>query len=644
MQKPMMPWAVAGAAVVVAAVLYWAAPTLQSTEAKVKAEADRATERARRLVWQYSAEEERLAVLLDALSSAGLDVSLPADKVAPAIEAAVDAARSNETSDPFDAEEARLKDLQASSSRARADLDQRYLQQVYGQNWQKHASHMTASIPRDTDQIAKASETRDALLARNQKLLDEALSAAEAALAASRGDVNASQHLIANRMKAAILYQQALRTHRKAQFMRSEVDTLAVDLADLAARAQAAEAQTHLVADSNVDARIATTAQSVEEQTRRQAELQETVGQIRGVLTELQAQLDEAQQAANTARTAMERLEDAGVDLTDPEGYQAFVSAYRAQALTYRNAIRKTQELQFGTLANARLDESGDFISGDYVPASGGEIQPQPGISAIQFSLEQREEELAIVGAQIQRDKDTIAALEETRTRLTEQENQSRQEIAQFRVAAGEVLAELTKRANAVRVLQEDALAKLDQARAALGTAERAADERTRVDMGDISAEKLERMPESKMQDDRWWPANLRVQAADVLVRESLVRLDQYRDASIELALLEQVGPVLQLDAPTTDLVAVRDEAREAGVRAAQEAAGLIERAASQLQNHWTLAAQVAAAQYLLVLYGDHDALQAAKRNYEAVVDAVRDRDPDLAEPFQARIEAIEQQ
>jgi len=639
-QKPMVPWAVAGAAVVVAAVLYWAVPTLQSPEAKVQAEANRAVEQARRLIWQYSAEEERLAVLLDALAGAGLDVSLPADKVGAAIEAA----QTGEAGDPFGAEEERLKALLSSSERARADLEQRYLQQIYGENWQEHATRVSTNVPSDTGQITKAREARDALLARNQKLLDEALSAAEAALAASRGDVDASRHVVANRMKAAILYQQALGTHRRAQFLRSEADALAVDLADLAGRVKAAEAQTRLVADSGVDARIATTAESVAELTRRQGELQETVSQLRGTLADLQGQLADAQQTADAARAAMESLEDAGVDLTDPQGYETFVAAYRAQAETYRNAIRKTQELQFGTLANARLDESGDFIKGGYVPASGGEIQPQPGIAAIQRELEQREAELAIVAAQIQRDKDNIAAFESTKTRLADQEGQAQQAIAQIRTAATDVFAKLTERAEAVRAVQEDALAKLSKVRATLRTAEQAADERTRVETGDISAEKLERMPESKMQDDRWWPGNLRVQTADVLVRESLVRLDQYRDASIDLALIEQAGPALQLDVATTDLVALRDDARTAGVEAAQEAAGLIEKAAGQLQNHWTLAAQVATAQYLLALYGDRNALEAARNNYETVIDALRERDPDLADAYQARIEAIEQQ
>ncbi|MBN1513659.1 MAG: hypothetical protein JXB13_16710 [Phycisphaerae bacterium] len=624
-----------------AAVLYLAAPILQSPEAKVEAEADRAVEQARRLIWQYSAEEERLAVLLDTLSTqAGLDVSLPADKVAAAIEAA----QSGEAVDPFGAEEERLKALLSSGDRARADLEQRYLRQIHGENWQEHATRVSNNVPRDTGQIAKAREARDALLARNQKVLDEALTAVDAALAASRGDVDASRHVVANRMKAAILYQKALVTHRRAQLQRSDADALAVDLADLAGRAKAAEAQTRLVADSGVDARIAATAESVEDLTRRQGELQETVSQLRGTLTDLQAQLADAQQTADAARAAMESLEDAGVDLTDPQGYETFVTAYRAQAEAYRNAIRKTQELQFGTLANARLDESGDFLKGGYRPASGGEIQPQPGIAAIQRELEQREAELAVVAAQIQRDKDSIAAFELTKGHLAEQENQAQQAIAQIRTTAADVFAKLTERAEAVRAVQDDALATLAKVRATLRTAEQAADERTRVETGDISAEKLERMPESKMQDDRWWPGNLRVQTADVLVRESLVRLDQYRNASVDIALIEQAGPALQLDAATTDLMALRDDARTAGVEAAQEAAGLIEKAAGQLQNHWTLAAQVASAQYLLALYGDRNAIEAAKGNYEAVIDVIRDRDPDLADAYQARIEAIEQQ
>lgn len=626
---------------IVAAVLYLAAPILQSPEAKVEAEADRAVEQARRLIWQYSAEGERLAVLLDTLSTqAGLDVSLPADKVAAAIEAA----QTGEAVDPFGAEEERLKALLSSGERARADLEQRYLQQIHGENWQEHATRVSNSVPRDTGQIAKAREARDALLARNQKILDEALSAVDAALAAARGDVDASRHVVANRLKAAILYQQALVTHRRAQLQRSEADAMAVDLADLAGRVKAAEAQTRLVADSGVDARIAATAESVEDLTRRQGELQETVSQLRGTLTDLQAQLADAQQTADAARAAMESLEDAGVDLTDPHGYETFVTAYRAQAETYRNAIRKTQELQFGTLANARLDESGDFLKGGYRPASGGEIQPQPGIAAIQRELEQREGEMAIVVAQIQRDKDNIAAFELTKGRLGEQENQAQQTITQIRTAAADVFAKLTERAEAVRAVQEDALATLGKVRTTLRTAEQAADERTRVETGDISAEKLERMPESKMQDDRWWPGNLRVQTANVLVRESLVRLDQYRNASVDIALIEQAGPALQLDAMSDDLVALRDDARTAGVEAAQEAAGLIEKAAGQLQNHWTLAAQVASAQYLLALYGDRNAIEAAKGNYEAVIDAIRDRDPNLADAYQARIEAIEQQ
>jgi len=637
-QKPMMPWAVAGASVVVAAVLYWAAPMLQSSEAKVKEEADRAVEQARRLVWQYSAEEERLAVLLDALSSAGLDVSLPAETV----DAALEAAAWGDTGDPFSMEEERLKAHLASSERARAELEERYLRQIHGERWQEHATRISTSVPRDPHQIAKAREARDALLARNQTLLDEALSAADAALAVSYGGVDASRHVVANRVKAAILYQQGLSAHRKAQFLRSDADASAVDLAALATRVKAAESQTRLVADSGVDSRIAATGESVRELTRRQADLQEKVNQLRGTVTALQAQLADAQQAADAARAALESLEDAGVDPADPQGYQTFIAAYRAQAATYRDAIRRTQELQFGTLANARLDDSGDFITGGYVPASGGEVQPQRGIAAIQWELDRHEGELAVVTAQIQRDKDNIAAFELTKARLAEQESQAQRAVAQDRAAAADVFATLMEKAEAVRAVQADALATLGKVRAVLRTAEQAADERTRVETSDISPERLERMPESKMQDDRWWTGNLRVQTADVLVRESLVRLDQYRDVSVDIALMERVGAALQLDAATTDLAALRDEARTAGVEAAREAATLVERTAGQLQNHWTLAAQAAAAQYVLVLYGDRDALEAVKDNYEVVLDAVRDRAPDLADVYQARIEAIE--
>ncbi|UCG15348.1 MAG: hypothetical protein JSV19_08610 [Phycisphaerales bacterium] len=615
MNKLTAPIAAGAVALVLVLGVYFATPALRSPQARVDAEADRLVETSRRLLWRFSANQDRLAVLLDALNAAGVDTTLPDAKIAE-IPQKIDEILERQGVDPFEEERVRLGEIAGSG--------------------------VASGLGQGAAAIQKGRAARDEILAWNEQYLTQALETVDKALATTRGDATGAEHLAANRLKGAILYHQGLAAHRRAQVARSRANGWARELVGLVRQVETSQAQTNLVAESKIQQRIADAEATRQKLTQRAGQLREKIDGLRNTIGDLSGRLDRARKVADDARAAMEALEEAGVDLTDAQGFEKFSAAYSAQAKTYREAIRQSQELQFGTLRNARIDDSGDFLHGQYVPASDGEIEAERGLQERQRDLDQLQTQLAVITDQIEANQGDAAALNKLKTRFDERQDQATKHVGAAREQAQEVYERFRKSAAAADEAEVDALAKLDQALRALRAAEQAATERTtRVDQGGMSREKWERMPGQMISGDEWIPANMRFQSADVLVRKGVVHFDRYRGASSEIKLLGQVTELLALPATDSDaLVTKRDNARQNGTAAADEAVQLLSRSARPLEQHWTLPAQAAAAQYLLVLFGEEAALDTVIANYEQ---ATEDRgDSPHVEAYRQRLDLLE--
>lgn len=536
-----MPAAVGAGAFGVFLLLYLLTPVLRSSEAAVAARVNPGVEAAKRALWQFSENEERLAVLVDALTRGGI-VAAP---------------------DPNVAE----------------------------------------------------------IVAQNEKFLSEALRRVDEALATTSGDVTAANDLSANRLKGAILVNQGLFAHRKAQMLRSRADAVAGDLAARALRVESLRTQTDLVAKSNIEALLAKSEEDGRKLAAKRDELQIKIDQSQAAVNDMSARLARAQQTTDEARAVMERMEEAGADLSDPEGFHKFSAAYAAQAETYRNAVREAQELQFGTLSNARIGGTGDLLRADYVPAEGGAIEIRRGRDALQRDLEQLQAQSQVIAEGTEANRVNAQGLNELKARYAAAEQDASKQIAATQTEAKDSFDRLNQATAEACAAEDEALAKLGQAVAALRTAERSAIERGRVDTSSMSPEKAARSPEALIEKDRGLPAGLQFQSADALVLTGVVACDKFQHAMTRLELLERIRETLALAATDSEALGKRrDEAKETGLAAAGEAVQLLERASGPLRDHWTLPAQAAAARYLLVLFGETDAMNSVLANYEQAI------------------------
>ena len=123
---------------------------------------------------------------------------------------------------------------------------------------------------------------------------------------------------------------------------------------------------------------------------------------------------------ANEARQILDKMATDGMDFADQEGLQKFSVMYTAQSKLYREALRRAQIIEFGTLDNAMIDDSRDFLKGEYLPTDGsGEVSPRRGLCHLRADLAEAEGQAAAAGETLAALDETIAAMVETRETLT---------------------------------------------------------------------------------------------------------------------------------------------------------------------------------------------------------------------------------
>ena len=89
----------------------------------------------------------------------------------------------------------------------------------------------------------------------------------------------------------------------------------------------------------------------------------------------------EAQSRSDVAERALGRLQDAGVDLTDPSGAAKFETEFLRHNREFRHAQRDIQALEVGGLPNAHIDRSDDFLAGSYIEnGSSKNLTVRPGL------------------------------------------------------------------------------------------------------------------------------------------------------------------------------------------------------------------------------------------------------------------------
>jgi hypothetical protein len=225
-----------------------------------------------------------------------------------------------------------------------------------------------------------------------------------------------------------------------------------------------------------------------------------------------------------------------------------------------------------------------------------------------------------------------------------------KQEYAARAQAAGERLAAETETARQsfdqykerlaeTRSLEEEAIKKLEQASRAFSTARNLADARVN-DVPTLSPAQEEESPVKLIREDRWLSAQLRCQAADANVWKALVLYDRYDHLKTVLAKLGDIeANVVSLGFSPTETEAEIESTRATAEESLTDAINSIESAGRDLKQHWSVAATVAGAEYVLALFDNPAMVELAMANYRAVVQD-RETNP-FVRPFVERLNQL---
>ncbi len=617
-------------------VLFVAAPVLTSGRPVVDEQAGRHVETARRMARQYSENAERLADLLAQLDQMGESPEMGSERINTLVEA------DRTLFEPA------LQQLKAINSNvnlmAQRDAESKF--ESMGGVIQGPLAP-TGNFPASTGQMAslirESLQQRDQLIAENERLLTSAISELDQAMNVTSGSLSGRDLASVSRLKGAVQLVQAARDVRKANLLALQAEEARERLNDLANKAAHLATESNVLEASGIGAKI-------EEQRSASLELQESIEdteaqarQLAGTISDLEARIAGFRDRATQARATMDRLEAEGVDMTNPNGADVFATAYAEAATQFREATSSAHRLERGTLENARIDDSMDYVLGKYEPADGGEIVVERGLIDYRDDQEKLAVELEGLRSTLDATRAVIAEMQESADSLA-----SRSANAQKRLTDLQAVAAEHMRAYESAILEADpslqsAIRIARQAKQSITTASSAADQRMR-DASDklslASPDAQTRSPFKTLSEDRWQGGHLRNEAAHAEFLIGRVMVERFmlsRDTADVLATLPE-----ELTADFEKLVAhaeQRDTLRQEAIDALRSAVSSLERSARDLNRNWTIAAQLGGAHYLLSLVEDTRHRDTAILNYQAAVDG-RESEP-YAEPFVDRLKQL---
>jgi type II secretory pathway pseudopilin PulG len=566
---------------VLAFAAYSILPSLQDSQRTVDAQAAEGVERAARLLARYSATVDRTDLLLNDLAAVGVDVDVE---------------------DP--------DGLLASSEDEVLEALQDLLE--------AHGQAMGSKPGARASDIRQGVSGRDELITDNEQLLADALNAVNAALRSSVGDATARDYLEGLRLKGAILQHQGEVEHRRAAAERAQVLAYRVKLAELGREAASLQPLTTVASDSGLDEQI----QKLEARaTQVRADIegeQVDLAALQTRVDELSRRLATAQKVAQAARAKMEQMQAKGVDLTAASGAEQFAIEYRQEAARYRGALREAAAIEHGTLPDAKIDASGDYLHGTYQdPGKAGDPAIEFGLqryrdmqAAQQVRLDGMREELRLIEEAAQR-------LNTRREQLAQVENDAKPKIAALRLEAKELLQQWAETEASAEALEEAALELFDESEQISIQATRAG-------------------------GSGWTQGYVEAQVADAAMGAGLVYYDRYRASLENAGVLQTWVEPLGLDEQlVTDQNEAAASAAEEGVAQATAAIESLEQAHRQADRNWTLVAQAAEAKYLLSQFGHRQYLRDAIETYRS---ALKGREEEgYASTVADRLEFIEQ-
>jgi len=587
------------------------APRLQDAQLSVDVEASRGVEKARRLLSRFNANLERIAQVLEVLREQKIDIDLA--EVEGRLE-----------SDEF-----------LAVYQDELDVATREFATVSGERPHGEPS----------SQIREGIRTRRKLIEENDRLLADALNAVNAALSVSRGSADASSHRGANRLKGWILFFQGESAARRAARARAGAVPVRGRIAALAARVEGLRPQTSFVADIAIDERIAELTAELEKQTAAVDAVRGELSAVDERIAELERELASAKASAASARAAMEQLKADGIDFADSEGFQNFAASYEASAAQYRSALSRIHAIERGTMPEAKIDDSGDYINGRYL--QNGSPENLTTVSGLAHYRAERERLAAAVKTaddSVSESRGDLDRLRESRDVHRRRESEASQAVADAQAQAQTAYDQLRRINAEAFAAEEEAIRRYAEAANTFGAAERAAGEWVRD-----AAEKTRALsPEAEalsaftpQADDGWIGGHITTERAAAEAGQAWTYYQRFAARSRDADLLSASAQVLALGGADAEAErTAADEAREQGIEAVGKALDRLERAHDALGRNWAVTAQYAGTAYLLVLFGEQGRLNDVIANYRNAISGREEETCVL--PFRDRLAKLE--
>lgn len=604
------PVLVAVAAFAVLAATWFFLPRLQSAPAKVARDGIVHVERARRLLDRYNADVAYRALVRQQLSDA--DITLDPQSAGEIADALGDNYRAAHTA------------LWASFE---------------PKDWQDGTGRVAKpSYGNVSTQIRDGLTARGSLAKENAALLDESLKEIEAALQIG------SDYAEALRLKGVALYHRGMAEQVSARVKRDAVEPLLAELAGLANEAEQIKLLQSILGESQIDDQINKTRSELQNAEARVTQARAEQETISARIRDLEGRLITAQERMKAARTARDQILASGVDFSDPNGGANFAKRLADEDIVYRTAAREVQEIEAGSLPRAEIDVTGDFLRGRYLENGSKELTVEPGLSHYRGVLETALAKLEREQAGVDSIRENLVRLEAARKPLESQQLLASQRLPQIESQATEAYADLSRINSEAQAIEEKALKFLDQSigasQQAAGQADKwAADGRESV--ANFGPESKDRSAGNARSDDGWLGGFINAQVADAKAAKAWIYYERMLAARRMADVFERITN--QVAVREVDINAERakaDAAKDAAVKEIEQAMAALEKAHRSADKHWTLAAQAAGVNYLMVLLG-HDEYLAD--TIEAYRNAVKGRESEPAvEKFVSRLRSLE--
>lgn len=613
-------WSVVGLAVVVAmGASALVVPRLQSSRLQLNEEVNIRLERARRLLATYDANLSLDADLRNFFGEEAFKIT--SDQVSELLE--------NPDVDIAGEADAQLDDYaKRTEVKSLTQREQELLTLVHGStNWSQYKTPAPPARLTGPAMVTTGTAAFEKKLSANSKLLDEAQKEVAGALALTRGGLNARQHVAANRLQGKIHYQKGLAAARQVSLLRGELGAQRLEIQRRSDERSALIKGQAQVAASGVDGRIAEAeaehkamAATLEKQRQTEASLRSRVGDLNGRLTGAVAR-------GEAAREAMEALQELGVDLTNPRGFEEFRRTYEEQAGNYHAALSDAHVAEHGTLLNAAIDRSGDYLRGKYVPSTaGGEITIERGLKHVRQDLERAQTELQQMEETAARLEENIQSLKNMKRLLEERVQKAVELASQIQTQIETAHSEYRELGGRVREVEDQALAHFEKAAGSFKTAATgvSAEESEARSSKPTNPQRAGLHYLAASEDQAWLRGQITAQQADAELQAAAILLGRYQDAQANSA---DLGAV---EAAADDLTGWKESEKSTQADAITRIEAAIETLQSKAKNpigngNWTVAAEIGAAHYLLSLLGVELADQRALEWYKAAVEGRED-------------------